>query len=90
NGIKDIVNVIGTGQEVKKEVTDVANQKLDAANGLIDQSEKDYNETFVADYKKAVSTVDQAKADANEAYDSVKNEYEKAKSNLEGFIADVN
>ncbi|MGG5784196.1 YhgE/Pip family protein [Bacillus albus] len=90
NGIKGIVNVIGTGQEVKKDVTDVANQKLDAANGLIDQAEKDYNETFVADYKKAVSTVDQAKADANEAYDSVKNEYEKAKSNLEGVIADVN
>ncbi|HDX9573097.1 TPA: YhgE/Pip domain-containing protein [Bacillus mobilis] len=90
NGIKDIVNVIGTGQEVKKDVTDVANQKLDAANGSIDQAEKDYNETFVADYKKAVSTVDQAKADANEAYDSVKNEYEKAKNNLEGVIADVN
>ncbi|TXR98215.1 phage infection protein [Bacillus sp. SH7-1] len=90
NGIKDILNVIGKGQEVKKDVTDVANQKLDAANGLIDQAEKDYNETFVADYKKAVSTVDQAKADANEAYDSVKNEYEKAKSNLEGAIADVN
>ncbi|MCQ6285681.1 YhgE/Pip domain-containing protein [Bacillus cereus] len=89
-GIKDIVNVIGTGQEVKKDVTDVANQKLDAANGLIDQAEKDYNETFVADYKKAVSTVDQAKVDANEAYDSVKNEYEKAKNNLEGVIADVN
>ncbi|MHC8671021.1 YhgE/Pip family protein [Bacillus cereus] len=89
-GIKDIVNVIGTGQEVKKDVTDVANQKLGAANGLIDQAEKDYNETFVADYKKAVSTVDQAKADANEAYDSVKNEYEKAKNNLEGVIADVN
>ncbi|HDR6271736.1 MULTISPECIES: YhgE/Pip domain-containing protein [Bacillus cereus group] len=89
-GIKDLVNVIGTGQEVKKDVTDVANQKLDAANGLIDQAEKDYNETFVADYKKAVSTVDQAKADANEAYDSVKNEYEKAKNNLEGVIADVN
>ena len=35
NGIKDIVNVIGTGQEVKKDVTDVANQKLDAANALM-------------------------------------------------------
>ncbi|MEK4710260.1 YhgE/Pip domain-containing protein [Bacillus sp. FSL R10-2780] len=90
NGIKDIVNVIGTGQEVKKDVTDVANQKLDAANGLIDQAEKDYNETFVADYQKAVSTVDQAKADANEAYDTVKNEYDKAKNNFEGVIADVN
>ncbi|EOO12249.1 YhgE/Pip domain-containing protein [Bacillus cereus] len=90
NGIKDIVNVIGTGQEVKKDVTDVANQKLDAANGLIDQAEKDYNETFVADYKKAVSTVDQAKADANEAYDTVKNEYDKAKNTFEGVIADVN
>ncbi len=72
NGIKDIVNVIGTGQEVKKDVTDAANQKLDAANALIDQAEKDYNETFVADYEKAVSTVDQAKADANAAYDNVK------------------
>ncbi|MGE7871459.1 YhgE/Pip family protein [Bacillus paramycoides] len=90
NGIKDIVNVIGTGQEVKKDVTDVANQKLDAANGLIDQVEKDYNETFVADYKKAVSTVDQAKADANAAYDNVKNEYDKAKNNFEGAIADIN
>ncbi|MGH1286686.1 YhgE/Pip family protein [Bacillus toyonensis] len=90
NGIKDIVNVIGTGQEVKKDVTDAANQKLDAANGLIDQVEKDYNETFVADYKKAVSTVDQAKADANEAYDTVKNEYDKAKNTFEGVITDVN
>ena len=90
NGIKDIVNVIGTGQEVKKDVTDAANQKLDAANGLIDQAEKDYNETFVADYKKAVSTVDQAKADANEAYDTVKNEYDKAKNTFESVIADVN
>ncbi|PEN78450.1 phage infection protein [Bacillus toyonensis] len=90
NGIKDIVNVIGTGQEVKKDVTDAANQKLDAANGLIDQAEKDYNETFVADYKKAVSAVDQAKADANGAYDTVKNEYDKAKNTFEGIIADVN
>ncbi|PGA11558.1 YhgE/Pip domain-containing protein [Bacillus toyonensis] len=90
NGIKDIVNVIGTGQEVKKDVTDAANQKLDAANGLIDQAEKDYNETFVADYKKAVSTVDQAKADANGAYDTVKNEYDRAKNTFEGIIADVN
>ncbi|PEQ09928.1 YhgE/Pip domain-containing protein [Bacillus toyonensis] len=90
NGIKDIVNVIGTGQEVKKDVTDAANQKLDVANGLIDQAEKDYNETFVADYKKAVSTVDQAKADANGAYDTVKNEYDKAKNTFEGIIADVN
>ena len=55
NGIKDIVNVIGTGQEVKKDVTDVANQKLDATNALIDQAEKDYNETFVADYKKQLA-----------------------------------
>lgn len=89
NGIKDIVNVIGTGQEVKKDVTDVANQKLDAANGLIDQAEKDYNETFVADYKKAVSTVDQAKADANEAYDSVKNEYDKFKNGVEDAKANI-
>ncbi|PDY26853.1 YhgE/Pip domain-containing protein [Bacillus thuringiensis] len=89
NGIKDIVSVIGTGQEVKKDVTDVANQKLDAANGLIDQAEKDYNETFVADYKKAVSTVDQAKADANEIYDNAKADYEKAKNSLESTKSSV-
>ncbi|MBU4641310.1 phage infection protein [Bacillus toyonensis] len=89
NGIKDIVSVIGTGQEVKKDVTDVANQKLDAANGLIDQAEKDYNETFVADYKKAVSTVDQAKADANEMYDNAKGEYDKIKGSVEGVKSDL-
>ncbi|MDF4751029.1 hypothetical protein P3542_24695, partial [Vibrio parahaemolyticus] len=89
NGIKDIVNVIGTGQEVKKDVTDVANQKLDAANGLIDQAEKDYNETFVADYKKAVSTVDQAKVDANAAYDNAKADYDKVKNGIEGAKADL-
>ncbi|MGE6402202.1 YhgE/Pip family protein [Bacillus cereus] len=89
NGIKDIVNVIGTGQEVKKDVTDVANQKLDAANALIDQAEKDYNETFVADYQKAVSTVDQAKADANQIYDNAKADYDKVKNSLEGAKADL-
>ncbi|WJE27451.1 YhgE/Pip domain-containing protein [Bacillus cereus] len=89
NGIKDVVNVIGTGQEVKKDVTDVANQKLDAANALIDQAEKDYNETFVADYQKAVSTVDQAKADANQIYDNAKADYDKVKNSLEGAKADL-
>ena len=89
NGIKDIVNAIGTGQEVKKDVTDVANQKLDAANALIDQTEKDYNETFVADYKKAVSTVDQAKADANAVYDNAKADYDKVKNGIEGAKADL-
>ncbi|WP_071151016.1 YhgE/Pip domain-containing protein, partial [Bacillus mycoides] len=89
NGIKDIVNAIGTGQEVKKDVTDVANQKLDAANGLIDQVEKDYNETFVADYQKAVSTVDQAKADANQIYDNAKADYDKVKNSFEGAKADL-
>ncbi|WP_212935197.1 YhgE/Pip domain-containing protein [Bacillus hominis] len=89
NGIKDVVNAIGTGQEVKKDVTDVANQKLDAANGLIDQVEKDYNETFVADYQKAVSTVDQAKADANQIYDNAKADYDKVKNSLEGAKADL-
>ncbi|PGZ00160.1 phage infection protein [Bacillus cereus] len=89
NGIKDVVNAIGTGQEVKKDVTDVANQKLDAANALIDQAEKDYNETFVADYQKAVSTVDQAKVDANAAYDNAKADYDKVKNSLEGAKADL-
>ncbi len=89
NGIKDIVNAIGTGQEVKKDVIDVANQKLDTANGLIDQVEKDYNETFVADYQKAVSTVDQAKTDANQIYDNAKADYDKVKNSLEGAKADL-
>ena len=89
NGIKDIVNVIGTGQEVKKDVTDVANQKLDAANGLIDQAEKDYNETFVADYKKQLAQSIKLKVDANAAYDNAKADYDKVKNGIEGAKADL-
>ncbi|KFM99042.1 YhgE/Pip domain-containing protein [Bacillus clarus] len=90
NRFKHLNDVISTGQEVKQDVRDGINQKLNETNALIDRAEKDYNETFVADYKKAVSTVDQAKADANGAYDTVKNEYDKAKNTFEGIIADVN
>ncbi|MGE7884259.1 YhgE/Pip family protein [Bacillus sp. NPDC094077] len=90
NRFKRLNDLISTGQEVKQDVRDGINQKLNETNALIDRAEKDYNETFVADYKKAVSTVDQAKADANEAYDTVKNEYDRAKNNFEGAIADVN
>ncbi|MRC32409.1 hypothetical protein GH884_30295, partial [Bacillus thuringiensis] len=52
NGIKDIVNVIGKGQEVKKDVTDVANQKLDAANGLLAPAPPPPPPPPVVDYKK--------------------------------------
>ncbi|KEK24377.1 YhgE/Pip domain-containing protein [Bacillus gaemokensis] len=94
NGIKDIGNIIGTGQEVKQDVKDAVNKKIDAANGLIDQAEKDYNETFVADYQKAVSTAEQIKNEAgqlkdqatntiNETYEKTKTEYNKVRDGIE-------
>ncbi|MGN4426740.1 YhgE/Pip family protein [Bacillus cereus group sp. MYBK30-1] len=90
---KHLGDLISTGQEVKQDVKDSINQKLNAVDGLITQAEKDYNETFVADYQKAVSTIDQTKADAsnklNEEYDKVKAEYDKAKNGLEGAKADL-
>ena len=60
-GVKDIANIIGTGQEVKQDVRDAANKKLDAINNLVNQAEADYNATFVADFEKAVSTAEQLK-----------------------------
>ena len=56
-GVKDIANIIGTGQEVKQDVRD-ANKKLDAINNLVNQAEADYNATFVADFE---STAEQLK-----------------------------
>ncbi|EEM07195.1 YhgE/Pip domain-containing protein [Bacillus pseudomycoides] len=100
NGIKDLVNIIGTGQEVKQDVRDAVNQKLNAVNGLIDQAEKDYNETFVADYEKAVSTAEQIKDEAgqlkdqttntiNETYEKTKAEYNKARDSIENAKSDL-
>ncbi|PEK39823.1 phage infection protein [Bacillus pseudomycoides] len=93
NGIKDLINIVSTGQEVKQDVRDAVNQKLNAVNGLIDQAEKDYNETFVADYQKAVSTADQIKNEAtntiNETYEKTKNEYNKARDGIEGLKSDA-
>ncbi|KMN42616.1 YhgE/Pip domain-containing protein [Bacillus sp. LK2] len=83
NRFKRLNDLISTGQEVKQDVRDGINQKLNETNALIDRAEKDYNETFVADYKKAVSTVDQAKADANAIYDNAKADYDKAKNGFE-------
>ncbi|EOP76334.1 YhgE/Pip domain-containing protein [Bacillus cereus] len=89
NRFKRLNDLISTGQEVKQDVRDGINQKLNETNALIDRAEKDYNETFVADYQKAVSTVDQAKVDANAAYDNAKADYDKAKNGLEGAKADL-
>ncbi|PFE03485.1 phage infection protein [Bacillus sp. AFS023182] len=83
NGIKDLVNIIGTGQEVKQDVRDAVNQKLNATNDLINQAEKDYNETFVADYKKAVQFKEQTASKINEDYEKAKAQYNKAKEDLQ-------
>ncbi|PQZ54965.1 phage infection protein [Bacillus sp. MYb209] len=66
-GVKDIANIIGTGQEVKQDARDAANKKLDAVNNLVNQAEADYNATFVADFEKAVSTAEQVKDKAENA-----------------------
>ncbi|MBO1627208.1 YhgE/Pip domain-containing protein [Bacillus arachidis] len=86
NGFKDLVNIISTGQEVKQDVRDAVNQKLNAVNGLVDQAEKDYNNTFVADFKNAVST---AENKVNEGYAKTKEEYDKAKESFENTKADM-
>ncbi|WJE53182.1 YhgE/Pip domain-containing protein [Bacillus cereus] len=86
NGIKDLVNIIGTGQEVKQDVRDAVNKKLNAVNGLIDQAEKDYNETFVADFQKAVSTAEQLKNEAGNTVESAQKtieDFKKAKEDLQ-------
>ncbi|WIY61703.1 YhgE/Pip domain-containing protein [Bacillus arachidis] len=93
NRFKHLNDLISTGQEVKQDVRDGINQKLNAVNGLIDQAEKDYNETFVADYQKAVSTGDQIKNQAtntiNETYEKTKNEYNKVRDGIEGLKSDA-
>ncbi|HEK9101600.1 YhgE/Pip domain-containing protein [Bacillus pfraonensis] len=90
NRFKRLNELISTGQEVKQDVRDGINQKLDATNALIDKAEKDYNETFVADYQKAVSTAeeigrlkDQATNTINETYEKTKTEYNKVRDGIE-------
>lgn len=85
-GVKDIANIIGTGQEVKQDVRDAANKKLDAINNLVNQAEADYNATFVADFEKAVSTAEQlkntaenVKEDAQQLRGNFKSRYQKSK-----------
>ncbi|SDZ16986.1 YhgE/Pip domain-containing protein [Bacillus sp. 166amftsu] len=92
NRFKHLNDLISTGQEVKQDVKDGINQKLNAVNGLIDQAEKDYNETFVADYQKAVSTSEQLKNQAGQLKDDVEqgknkiqSDYETAKSQYNQF-----
>ncbi|MES5941988.1 MULTISPECIES: YhgE/Pip family protein [unclassified Bacillus cereus group] len=85
-GVKDIVNIIGTGQEVKQDARDAANKKLDAINNLVNQAEADYNATFVADFEKAVSTAEQLKNKA----DNVKEDAQQLRGNLNQDINKAN
>ncbi|MEK4692563.1 YhgE/Pip domain-containing protein [Bacillus sp. FSL M8-0063] len=85
-GVKDIANIIGTGQEVKQDARDAANKKLDAINNLVNQAEADYNATFVADFEKAVSTAEQLKNKA----DNVKEDAQQLRGNLNQDINKAN
>ena len=80
NRIKHVGDLISSGQEVKQDVRDAINQKLNAVNGLIDQAEKDYNETFVADFQKAVSTAEQLKNQAKNTAEDFKKATEDLKN----------
>ncbi|PFR42650.1 YhgE/Pip domain-containing protein [Bacillus cereus] len=70
NRVKHVGDLISSGQEVKQDVRDAVNQKLDAVNNLVNQAEKDYNATFVADFEKAVSTAEQLKSKAENAQEN--------------------
>ncbi|MGH0734766.1 YhgE/Pip family protein [Bacillus cereus] len=85
-GVKDIANIIGTGQEVKQDARDAANKKLEAINNLVNQAEADYNATFVADFEKAVSTAEQLKNKA----DNVKEDAQQLRGNLNQDINKAN
>ncbi|RAT08256.1 phage infection protein [Bacillus cereus] len=93
-GVKDIANIIGTGQEVKQDVRDATNQKLNAINNLVNQAEADYNATFVADFEKAVSTAEQLKDKAGNAQQNLNQEIKKVNEILdngrEGYDQAVN
>ncbi|PEB50914.1 phage infection protein [Bacillus pseudomycoides] len=82
NRIKHVGDLISSGQEVKQDVRDAINQKLNAVNGLIDQAEKDYNETFVAGFQKAVSTAEQLKNIVEEGIPNTVEDFKKAKEDL--------
>ncbi|MHA4163797.1 YhgE/Pip family protein [Bacillus cereus] len=94
DGVKDIANIIGTGQEVKQDVRDATNKKLDAINNLVNQAEADYNATFVADFEKAVSTAEQLKDKAGNAQQNLNQEIKKVNEILdngrEGYDQAVN
>ncbi|EJP82429.1 YhgE/Pip domain-containing protein [Bacillus cereus] len=85
-GVKDIANIIGTGQEVKQDARDAANKKLDAINSLVNQTEADYNATFVADFEKAVSTAEQLKNKG----ENVKEDAQQLRGNLNQDINKAN
>ncbi|MDW3039170.1 YhgE/Pip domain-containing protein [Bacillus pacificus] len=82
-GVKDIANIIGTGQEVKQDVRDATNKKLDAINNLVNQAEADYNATFVADFEKAVSTAEQLKDKVGNAQQNLNQEINKTNQILD-------
>ncbi|HDR7378067.1 MULTISPECIES: YhgE/Pip domain-containing protein [Bacillus] len=93
-GVKDVANIIGTGQEVKQNVRDATNKKLDSINNLVNQAEADYNATFVADFEKAVSTAEQLKDKAGNAQQNLNQEIKKVNEILdngrEGYDQAVN
>ncbi|PEN58757.1 YhgE/Pip domain-containing protein [Bacillus toyonensis] len=82
-GVKDVANIIGTGQEVKQDVRDATNKKLDSINNLVNQAEADYNATFVADFEKAVSTAEQLKDKAGNAQQNLNQEIKKVNEILD-------
>ncbi|MDM5186890.1 YhgE/Pip domain-containing protein [Bacillus sp. DX4.1] len=76
NRIKHVGDLISTGQEVKQDVRDGISKKLNDINSSVDQFEKDYTATFVADFQKAVSTAEQLKnttEDVKNAAEDLKN-----------------
>ncbi|EJR47273.1 YhgE/Pip domain-containing protein [Bacillus cereus VD107] len=90
NRVKHVGDLISSGQEVKQDVRDGINQKLDTVNNLANQAEKDYNATFVADFEKAVSTADQLKnkaenlhGDAQQLQTNLNQDIQKANSEIQ-------
>ncbi|HDR3897971.1 TPA: YhgE/Pip domain-containing protein [Bacillus cereus] len=86
NRVKHVGDLISSGQEVKQDVRDAVNQKLDAVNNLVNQAEKDYNATFVADFEKAVSTAEQLKSKA----ENVQENAQQLRGNLNQDINKAN
>ncbi|HHK5554133.1 phage infection protein [Bacillus anthracis] len=84
--VKHVGDLISSGQEVKQDVRDAVNQKLDSVNNLVTQAEKDYNETFVADFEKAVSTTEQLKNKA----ENVKEDAQQLRGKLNQEINKTN